>query len=347
MTKKKILTITLAVFCVFVFMAFVFQIFDTGEVNANGNAQAIGANNDANYKCTVNFRYNDGSLYNSFKVDYGKTISAPTQPSLINYIFIGWYTKPNGSIKYDFANAVTYDLDLYARFTLNAEKITNEITTNYMSSIVKVYAKSYNEILWGLIETSWETSQGSGFCFYAKDGYYYILTNCHVVKKISGYDDVSLVVEDYMGNKYEGKFYKNSNKKGKAISAEYDLACIYFKAKKSEVKPLELEDNNPIVYDDVISLGAPDGQTNAITFGEVAGTKIISLDKTPKYKSNVTFPVIQHSAYIDHGSSGGPILDSNLRVIGVNFAVNTGNKNICYAIPIEKVNEFLDLYVYD
>ena len=57
------------------------------------------------------------------------------------------------------------------------------------------------------------------------------------------------------------------------------------------------------------------------------------------------FEAIVHSAIINHGSSGGPLVDPYGRLVGLNFA---GSESLTYgcAIPISKINEFLDIYVY-
>ena len=61
--------------------------------------------------------------------------------------------------------------------------------------------------------------------------------------------------------------------------------------------------------------------------------------------SNVRFDVMTHTAYINHGSSGGPLLNSELKVVGVNFAGSETAEKGC-AVPAEKVAEFLSAYVY-
>jgi S1-C subfamily serine protease len=68
----------------------------------------------------------------------------------------------------------------------------------------------------------------------------------------------------------------------------------------------------------------------------------------PTSGSNITFPVIYHDSPIDHGSSGGMLLNSDLELCGVIFAVayekESGDFVSGLSIPIEKVKEFLVTY---
>ena len=171
------------------------------------------------------------------------------------------------------------------------------------------------------------------------------MTNCHVAKKNSSYDNQKFTIEDYQGKTYEGYLYKNPNKSVSAIAASYDLACLYFKPSSTNVKNLSIVSNNPVSNDDVISLGAPKSQSNSITYGNIYDYRKVTLSETSKALSNVTFEVIYHNAFINNGSSGGPLLDANLSVVGVNYAGNSSG--IGYAIPAEKVKEFLKYYVYN
>lgn len=302
---------------------------------------------DENQIFTVAFRYDDGSVYRTADVKYGETVAMPKSPTMENYTFVGWFLSPVGGVRYDFSKGVTKSFSLYARFELDAAGITNEISRNKMKSVVTIRLKYYNT-LWGLIETSSLTGgSGSGFCFEISDGYYYILTNCHVAVKHPDYDHVKYTIVDYKGNEYTGYLYKNPGKSEEAISPDYDLACLYFKASDSEVEKLELATKNPEINDDVISLGTPDGQTNSITYGKVREYNIITLDNCEEYESNVKFEVVRHDAGTKGGSSGGPLLNSELKVIGVHYAGQTGGGPRGYAIPIERVWEFLNRYVYN
>ncbi len=288
----------------------------------------------------VTFQYEDGRVHEIIEVKKGSPIPMPADPSQNNYIFIGWFTHPVQGKKYDLSQGITQNLTLYARFQLDAVTITNDITKNIMKSLVKIECRSYN---WesGFSETGW--AQGSGFCYSAGNDYYYILTNCHAVCKNAEDNRLEIKIYDYRGNKYNGYLYNNPNKHGDAISPDYDLACIYFISESSDVKPLPIVKNNPTEEADVIALGAPRSQMNSITFGKVINYPTITLHNTPAYESNVKFPVIHHSAETDGGSSGGPILNSDLNVVGVHFAGSTAQSG--YAIPAEKVQEFLQKYV--
>lgn len=308
------------------------------------NPQSITTNNTEKYKVT--FVYNNGSADMSVTVSSGETVSTPTDPTKTNYIFIGWYIDKTLTAKYDFSLPVESNFTLYAAYELDAVTITNKISQNTIHGMVKIYNKSYNTFLG--FETSSTISQGSGFCFKISSGYYYVLTNCHVAKKDSSYSHQEITIEDYQGKKYTGYIYQNPKKSYSAISASYDLACLYFKPSSTNVTSLVFG-SNPDLSADVVSLGAPQGQTNFITYGNVNLFRTVTLN-TSTDLSNVKFEVIEHTAYIDHGSSGGPLLNSNLQVVGVNYAVNDKTQSIIsrsYAIPVSKVQEFLKSYVYN
>ena len=291
----------------------------------------------------VTFVANNGTT-DTKTVESGKTVATPSDPKKEDYIFSGWYTEQTFIHKYDFSAPVNQDLTLYAKYSLDAVALTNKITTDKIRGIVKIYNKCYNTFLG--IETSSSTSQGSGFCFHIQDGFYYILTNCHVAKKISSYDKQKYTVEDYKGQTYEGHLYQNPTKSASAIDPAYDLACLYFKPSSTNVQKLNFSYSKQAVYTDVISLGAPKSQSNSITYGKILNYRKISLKDTPASRSNVTFDVIHHDAMINNGSSGGPLLNADLEVVGVNYAGASSTKD-GYAIPVDKVREFLRKYVYN
>lgn len=298
-----------------------------------------------NSKFNVTFVYNNNTPNKIIRVDKGKTMQIPTDPIKANHIFMGWYLDNSFNIKYDFSSAVTGNIILYASYILDGAKITNEISKNTMHGLVKIYNKSYNTSS-GTV-TSYSIMQGSGFCFRIQNGRYYVLTNCHVAIKDNSYSYQNFQIEDYLGNTYDGYLYRNPNKTFDAIATSYDLACLYFESSSTNVSALPFDDD-PIISSDVISLGAPNGQSNTITFGKVNAYRKVSSQNESNDKSKINFDVIEHTAWIDHGSSGGPLLNTDLQIVGINFGSTVYTQNSVkyhYAIPISKVVDFLEYYV--
>lgn len=316
----------------------------TSSIDVTFTGKSYDKPGEVKQKYLVTFIYNNEMPISKVIVEDGKTVQTPNDPKKTNYIFSGWYTESSFIYKYDFSKPITKNLTLYAKYEIDAATLTNKISTDLIKGVVKIYNKSYNTFLG--IETSSSTLQGSGFCFHIQDGYYYVLTNCHVAKKNSSYDKQKFTIEDYQGQTYEGYLYKNPNKSVSAIAASYDLACLYFKPSSTNVKKLSIVSTNPDANDDVISIGSPNGQSNSITFGKVIDYRKVTLSNTSTLLSNVTFDVICHNGYADSGSSGGPLLNSDLNVVGVHYA---GSQSISreYAIPAVKVIEFLRNYVYN
>lgn len=337
---KKLFTLALAA----ILLLSTFTGCDAAIESLQNALSSSATGNFLSTNCEVTFVPNNGQSSVSVVIGKGKTVATPADPVKANYLFGGWYTDSALTNRYDFAQPVKQDLRLYAKYELDATTLTNKISTDTIKGVVKIYNKSYDTFLG--FETASTTSQGSGFCFHIQDGCYYILTNCHVAQKDASYANQKFTIEDYQGNTYEGHLYKNPNKTVSALAASYDLACLYFEASSTNVQALSIVSKNPEANADVISIGSPKGQSNAITFGQIAGYGKVTLTDSLPSTSNVTFDVILHTAYINNGSSGGPLLDADLNVIGVNYAGSTSNDYGC-AIPVEKVIEFLKTYIYN
>ncbi len=288
--------------------------------------------------CKVNF-YVDGELYDSKSVAIGQTVSEPSIPEKQNYIFTGWVDS-TATYKYDFSNKIIGDVDLYAYFTLDAVSFTNMITKQTIKSIVTVVSRSYR----GSMVAG--TSQGSGVVVDVSGGYCYVLTNNHVIENDVPNSQQIISVEDPWGNIYEAEIYKSPSKPDYAKSEEYDLALVCFKySSANENILLEIGlGEDPKINEYVASLGTPAGLQNAITYGTVMAYQPINADEDSSLQ-NIAFDIILHNAPIDHGSSGGALVNAKGELVGINFAGYREGSYGC-AIPISKVKEFLDLYVY-
>ena len=293
--------------------------------------------------CDVNF-YVDGELYTTKTVVVGQTVDLPKAPEKENFVFTGWRVDDLISYMYDFSSKVITNLDLQACFTVDTVKLGNLIAQKTLKSTVSVLEKSYNVYPSSLIESSYITALGSGVIIDISGGYCYVLTNAHVVEKSEGYSKQKITVEDAWGNVYEASIYKNPNKSTNAFSKDFDLSLICFKLPE-EYKFTEIEfGEDPNINDFVVSIGNPNGLLNTVTYGHALGYQEIEGEEGSA-ADLIAFDVLVHDVPIAHGSSGGALVDTNGKLVGLNFAGYNDGKYGC-TIPISKIKDFLSVYVY-
>lgn len=183
----------------------------------------------------------------------------------------------------------------------------------------------------------YEIFQGSGVIIarneYSSGEYlYYYLTNYHVVEKEAGFTLQEFTVFDYKDNAYSSK---------PVYSAEnFDLALMSFSAEE-ELAVIELGESDMSALGYVFAVGQPHGQHNAVTSGTTLGVA----DAPESEGRKLPFNVIMHSAFISNGSSGGMLLNADLKLIGINYAGGVdenGDFAYAYAIPVSRVKEFLE-----
>ena len=280
------------------------------------------------------------SMAKSVSVPYGEVVSPLRGPKKENHIFSGWYVDENHQQEYDFSTPVTRDIKLYAGFVLDGAALTNRITIDIMPALVTVeneYVTATGRFM---------LAQGSGFIYKIENGIAYVLTNCHVAYAEAAKQ--SFIIQDYHGIEHTATLYQKTPLSAPALSADYDLAILTFPYKKDELKTVPFAHGAVREGDGVISLGSPGHQSHAITFGKMVDFIPVELPESDPKESNVKFEIIYHSASIMNGSSGGPLLNGDLELIGVNFAGTPPEEgeNFGYgcAVPLAKVQEFLSLY---
>jgi putative serine protease PepD len=166
-----------------------------------------------------------------------------------------------------------------------------------------------------------QRAQGSGFV-YDTDGN--VITNQHVV---DGATSISV------------KFSNGATYKATVVGtdASTDLAVIHVDAPSSLLVPLALGDSDKVaVGDGVVAIGSPFGLEETVTSGIVS-----ALHRQIDAPNNFTIAdSIQTDAAINHGNSGGPLLDLRGNVIGVNAQIESdsgGNDGVGFAIPSKTV----------
>ncbi|MBE0700353.1 MAG: trypsin-like peptidase domain-containing protein, partial [Acholeplasmataceae bacterium] len=150
-------------------------------------------------------------------------------------------------------------------------------------------------------------------------------------------------IYDYLNNEYQAYIYEES------ISKEHDLAVLYIEKTDIELEVITFNFRKPQIGHKVIAIGQPNGQANAITFGEVMGYDAIEVYDRYDELYQHEFEAMVHTALTATGSSGGMLLDYNLLVIGIHFAGNSLPNDVFeygYAIPTETVIEYLNLFVF-
>ena len=159
-----------------------------------------------------------------------------------------------------------------------------------------------------------------------------IVTNAHVVQ---GADSVEVSFDD-SGDSVPAEV--------KGVDTSTDVAVLKVNPDdvKGGVTPLPLGDSSKLeVGDPVIAIGNPFGYSRTVTAGIVSG-----LQRQIQAPNGFTIAdVIQTDASINPGTSGGPLLDGNGRVIGINSQIATGggqgSVGIGFAVPINTAKKLL------
>lgn len=119
-----------------------------------------------------------------------------------------------------------------------------------------------------------------------------------------------------------------------------DLALIQVAKLPDGVKPLEIGNSTTLeVGADVHAIGHPTGQSWTYTRGIVSQIRR-AYAWTTESKLNHEATVIQTQTPINPGNSGGPLLDDQLRIVGINSFVGEG-EGLNFAVSAEDVKSFL------
>jgi len=156
-----------------------------------------------------------------------------------------------------------------------------------------------------------QTGSGSGFVI-SSDGY--IVTNSHVIE---GTNSLSVIFAD--GSELDATV--------KGTDPSTDIAVI--KVFDGELSTLQLADSGLLEPGQIaIAIGNPMGLQHTVTTGVVSATGR-SLRAT---NGRLIDDIIQTDAALNPGNSGGPLLNSEGKVIGVNTAVISAAQGLCFAV---------------
>jgi len=222
----------------------------------------------------------------------------------------------------------------YAAFSGNSKTVVRQVSVGDSQTAAATSGLSVNSIYKrtnrGVVDvkvnsqasnafggTQSQSAEGSGFVY---DSSGHVITNQHVVDGAT-----SVRVTFWNGQTYTAHVV--------GTDASTDLAVLKVDAPSSALYPLVLGDSSKVqVGDNVVAIGSPFGLAETVTAGIVS-----ALHRQMTSPNNFSIDdSIQTDAAINHGNSGGPLLDAQGHVIGVNAQIESdsgGSDGVGFAIP--------------
>jgi S1-C subfamily serine protease len=211
-------------------------------------------------------------------------------------------------------------IDLFGNNNTNTEVKEKQIkpkSNSTLNTAEKLLKASVN--IYSYLENGELVSSGSGAFINAN----LIVTNLHVIEK---------------GSKH--MFNTNDNKTNNKliiykIDPIHDIAILKSSYYKSDLF-LNLVRKFPKIGDEILVCGAPEGLEGTISNGIVS-----SIRKNKPYD----FDLIQFTAPISFGSSGGPLINNKMELIGITVSGIDRNdaQNLNFAVPSKYIINLLDL----
>jgi S1-C subfamily serine protease len=201
------------------------------------------------------------------------------------------------------------------------ERVHVSVYENVNRSVVNITTRLVQPDMFFMLEPPAEGA-GSGSIL-DREGH--VLTNYHVIE---GAQEIRVTL-------FNGETYPAG-----LIGADpvLDTAVLRIDAPREVLYPVQFGDSSRLqVGQKVFAIGNPFGLERTMTVGIIS-----SLNRSLKSKSGRTMKaIIQIDAALNQGNSGGPLLDSRGRLIGMNTAIasRTGeNTGVGFAIPVNNID---------
>lgn len=220
------------------------------------------------------------------------------------------------------------NVDDYNAVLLNTKELIRHSNIQIQTTLIEErYPYPWSETLKEYIVGS---SSGSGFVFMEKDGYYYALTNYHVINPLEY--QAEYMIKTYGELEAEEATLVVGNE-------DFDLAVLRFPVgDKDDIQIIDIYERLYYKFNVgelVLAVGNPLGVVNNVTFGQFNSMEEID---------NAFYSVMYHDASIKEGSSGGALVDVDGNLLGINtWGIDTSDE-YSFAIPNYIIYTFLVNY---
>ena len=321
------------------------------EENKNENTPI----NDVKEKKNTNFKtVSSSNMYNTkrTKSGFGKSVVLPFCSGVIGCVVVIGTCFGVPSIRSKILNNSTSSIinnTSSSSSSSNSGYVSQVNLSNYSDTAVYAANKILPSIvgikleytvnnsmlqMFGKSSSSTATATGSGIII-SEDGY--ILTNNHVVSSSSSSSNSSYYQVSEASKLTVTLFNGDTEYEAKIVGKDEQTDLAVIKIEKSGLSKAEFADSDSIkVGEFAMAVGNPIGMQSSVTCGIVSAVNRQVTDSDGKQ-----YTLIQTDAAINSGNSGGALVNSEGKVIGINTLKlsGTGIEGMGFAIPINSTTD--------
>jgi len=321
------------------------------EENKNENTPI----NDVKEKKNTNFKtVSSSNMYNTkrTKSGFGKSVVLPFCSGVIGCVVVIGTCFGVPSIRSKILNNSTSSIinnTSSSSSSSNSGYVSQVNLSNYSDTAVYAANKILPSIvgikleytvnnsmlqMFGKSSSSTATATGSGIII-SEDGY--ILTNNHVVSSSSSSSNSSYYQVSEASKLTVTLFNDDTEYEAKIVGKDEQTDLAVIKIEKSGLSKAEFADSDSIkVGEFAMAVGNPIGMQSSVTCGIVSAVNREVTDSDGKQ-----YTLIQTDAAINSGNSGGALVNSEGKVIGINTLKlsGTGIEGMGFAIPINSTTD--------
>ena len=203
----------------------------------------------------------------------------------------------------------------------NFQTEITDIKTNLKNSASADFSLVIEDVVDSVVSVMTNAGQGTGFII-TDDGY--VVTNAHVL----------------VGAKYANAITLDKEKKAMTLigyNSNLDLALLKI---EGDYRPLTFASTDDVkIGEKVIAIGNPLGLSFSVSEGIISAKDRVGSNDLPAY--------IQTDAALNPGNSGGPLIDAEGKVVGINNFKLSGGENIGFALQSDYIVDGINQIAVD